>query len=109
MHARGRAAPSVTRVAICHDLRVSRFARRTTEKRETARSLRYKWQLCTAYSGHINVKVRPNENTSRTRLLRAMAEQEEKRNTERANESDEWTAIEVLFNWNLEQLQVPVQ
>ena len=26
---------------------------------------RYKWQPCTAYSGHINVKVRPKENTGR--------------------------------------------
>ena len=43
------------------------------------------------------------------RQLRAMAEQEEKRKTERVNESAEWTVIKQLFNKNLEQLQVPVQ
>ena len=43
----------------------------------------------TLYSGHINVKVKPNENTGLPRQLRAMAEQEEKRNAEKVNESDE--------------------
>ena len=42
MHARARDARNDASRAICHArgrLRVSRFARRTTEKRETARSL----------------------------------------------------------------------
>ena len=38
----------------------------------------------------------------RLRQSRAMAEQEEKRKKERVNEFDEWTATELLFNWNLE-------
>ena len=52
----------------------------------------YKWQPCTAYSGHINVKVRPKENTGRPAsetVLRAMAEQEEKRKKEWMNQINE--------------------
>ena len=45
--------------------------------------------MTSLYSGRINVKVKPNENTGLLRQLRAMAEQEEKRNAEKVNESDE--------------------